>query len=126
MPASPPTELLLPSLQAWRRWLQRNADDATEAWVVISKKSLLPSGLSFDDALDEAMCFGWVDVSSRRRDDTTYLLRFTPRRQRSAWSMTNVTRVQRLSAEGRMQPAGDAAVARAKEAGLWPPGAGPP
>ena len=122
MPAPPTTELLLPSLTAWRRWLRRNAASASEAWVVISKKSA-PAGLDFDDALDEAMCFGWVDVQSRRRDDATYLLRFTPRRPRSAWAMTNVMRVQRLAAEGRMQSEGYAAIKRAHAAGLWPPGA---
>lgn len=123
-------ELLLADGAAWRTWLA--ADDRGEAgvWLVLAKKGTTePTTLTYDEALDEALCHGWIDGQVRRRDDRTYRQRFTPRRSRSSWSQSNVTRVQRLLADGRMQPAGLAAVEQAQADGRWvaegPPPDGP-
>jgi len=89
-------------------------------WLVLAKKgSAEPTRLSYDDALEEALAHGWIDGQVKRRDDATYRQRFTPRRRRSAWSQRNVALVERLAAEGRMHPAGEAEVARAKDDGRW-------
>ena len=76
-------------------------------------------GVGRDDALEEALCHGWIDGQARSRDDATYLQRYTPRRSRSAWSQRNTKIVERLTAEGRMHPAGLAEVERAKADGRW-------
>ena len=78
-----------------------------------------PTSLNFDEALEEALCHGWIDSQARRRDDATYYLRFTPRRARSPWSKRNVGIVERLLSEGRMHPAGIAEMQRAKADGRW-------
>ena len=112
-------ELLLPDAPAWRIWLHAHHDEAG-VWLVLAKKGTTePTTLTYDEALDEALCHGWIDGQVRRRDDRTYRQRFTPRRPRSAWSAGNVARVQRLLADGRMHPAGLAAVERAQEDGRW-------
>ncbi len=76
-----------------------------------------PTSLTYDEALEEALCQGWIDGQTRRLDDATYIQRFTPRRPRSAWSKRNVGLVERLRAQGRMRPAGEAAVQRAQADG---------
>ena len=75
--------------------------------------------LTYDQALEEALCYGWIDGQAGRRDEATYRQRFTPRRQRSPWSKRNTERAERLLAEGRMHPAGIAEMARAKADGRW-------
>jgi uncharacterized protein YdeI (YjbR/CyaY-like superfamily) len=88
--------------------------------LVLAKKGTVePTSLSYDQALDEALCHGWIDGQVRRLDEHTYRQRFTPRRARSPWSKRNVEMVGRLVAEGRMEPAGIAAVERAKSDGRW-------
>lgn len=119
MPGELP-ELLVPDAQAWRRWLERHHTDPTGVRLVLAKKhTTTPTSLSYDQALDEALCFGWIDGQLTRKDDATYRQRFTPRRSRSTWSKRNVGLVERLIAEGRMQPAGSAEVDRAKADGRW-------
>lgn len=89
-------------------------------WLVLAKKGTTqPTRLTYDQALEEALCFGWIDGQVRRRDEGTYIQRFTPRRQRSSWSQGNVRKVDRLMTEGRMHQAGLAAVERAKQDGRW-------
>lgn len=89
-------------------------------WLVLAKKGTTkPTRLSYDQALDEALCHGWIDGQVRRRDEATYRQRFTPRRRRSGWSKRNTERAERLLAEGRMHPAGVAELERAKEDGRW-------
>ncbi|MHB8717938.1 MAG: YdeI/OmpD-associated family protein [Candidatus Dormibacteria bacterium] len=120
MPADEPA-LLLSDAAAWDDWLAANGDRGGGVWLVIAKKGHTePTTLGFDDALDIAIAHGWVDVQNRRRDDATYLLRFTPRRPRSSWGANNVRRVERLATQGRMRPGGIAAVERAKAEGRWP------
>jgi uncharacterized protein YdeI (YjbR/CyaY-like superfamily) len=114
-------ELLLADSEAWRVWLDEHRDEPG-AWVVLAKKGTTgPTSLTFEQALDEALCHGWIDGQLRRRDETTYRQRFTPRRPQSTWSARNIAHVERLTAAGRMHPAGLAAVERAKLDGRWSP-----
>jgi uncharacterized protein YdeI (YjbR/CyaY-like superfamily) len=105
---------------AWRRWLKRHHAEPDGIWLVLAKKGTTkPTSLSYDQALEEALCHGWIDGQTRRRDEATYRQRFTPRRRRSAWSKRNTEKAERLLAEGRMHPAGIAEMERAKEDGRW-------
>jgi uncharacterized protein YdeI (YjbR/CyaY-like superfamily) len=114
------SELLLADVDAWRTWLKDHHSDGVGVEVVLAKKGTTePTSLTYEEALDEALCHGWIDGQVRRRDERTYRQRFTPRRVRSQWSERNVGIVERLLAEGRMQPAGLAAVERAKADGSW-------
>lgn len=118
--ADPLNELLLADVAAWRTWLGAHAEDEVGVELVLAKKGTEePTELTYDQALEEALCHGWIDGQVRRRDERTYRQRFTPRRARSQWSKRNVGIVERLLAEGRMQPVGLAAVERAKADGRW-------
>jgi uncharacterized protein YdeI (YjbR/CyaY-like superfamily) len=113
-------ELTVADAPAWRAWLAEHHDDPSGVWLVLAKKgTTTPTSLSYEQALEEALCHGWIDGQIRRRDESTFRQRFTPRRARSAWSRRNVGHVERLSAEGRMHPAGVAHVERAKADGRW-------
>lgn len=115
-----PPELIVADAAAWRAWLAAHHADPTGVWLVLAKKGTTePTSLSYDEALDEALCHGWIDGQVRRRDEATYRQRFTPRRARSPWSARNVGIVDRLVAEGRMHPAGLAEVDRARNDGRW-------
>ncbi|HWH09518.1 MAG TPA: hypothetical protein VG165_00170 [Solirubrobacteraceae bacterium] len=121
MPADLP-ELILPDVAAWRAWLGAHHAQPTGVWLVLAKKGVLrPTSVSYDEAVEEAVAHGWIDGQNRRRDDATYAQRFTPRRAGSNWSQSNVRRVDRLTADGRMHPAGLAEVDRARADGRWPP-----
>jgi uncharacterized protein YdeI (YjbR/CyaY-like superfamily) len=87
--------------------------------VLAKKATTSPTSLTYDQALEEAICFGWIDGQVRRRDERTYFQRFTPRRVRSRWSKRNTTLAERLISEGRMQASGIAEVERAKADGRW-------
>jgi uncharacterized protein YdeI (YjbR/CyaY-like superfamily) len=113
-------ELTVADAAAWREWLAGNHGAAAGVWLVLAKKGTTePTSLSYDEALEEALCHGWIDGQVRRRDERTYRQRFTPRRARSAWSKRNVAIAQRLAAAGRMHAAGLAEVARAQADGRW-------
>lgn len=118
--AAEPPELIVRDHPAWRRWLQAHHADEAGVWLVLAKKGTeRPTSLTYDRALEEALCHGWIDGQIGRRDESTYRQRFTPRRARSAWSQRNVGIVGRLTEEGRMHPSGAAAVAAAKADGRW-------
>lgn len=113
-------ELLLADAVEWRVWLARNHAASPGVRLVLAKNGATdPTRLTYDDALPEALCYGWIDGHLTRRDDATYRVRFTPRRARSSWSQRNVETAERLIAEGRMQSPGLAEVARAKDDGRW-------
>jgi uncharacterized protein YdeI (YjbR/CyaY-like superfamily) len=101
---------------AWRAWLAANAADGSEVWVGFFRRGTGESGLTWPQAVDEALCFGWIDGRRQSIDARRYRIRFTPRKATSIWSAVNVARVAELSALGRMQPAGHAAFALRKEA----------
>lgn len=87
---------------------------------MLAKKGLTePTRLTYDEALEDALCFGWIDGRRNARDEATFLQRYTPRRPKSNWSARNVGIVERLTAAGRMQPAGQLEVDRAKADGRW-------
>jgi uncharacterized protein YdeI (YjbR/CyaY-like superfamily) len=113
-------ELIVRDAAAWRAWLAEHHADPTGVWLVLAKKGTKnPTSLTYDQALEEALCHGWIDGQAGRRDEATYRQRFTPRRKRSAWSKRNTGIAERLHAEGRMHPAGQAEVERAKADGRW-------
>jgi uncharacterized protein YdeI (YjbR/CyaY-like superfamily) len=113
-------ELIVRDAAAWRAWLAKNHADPAGVWLVLAKKGTeMPTSLTYDQALEEALCHGWIDGQAGRRDEATYRQRFTPRRPRSSWSRRNTGIAERLSAEGRMHPAGHAEVERAKADGRW-------
>jgi uncharacterized protein YdeI (YjbR/CyaY-like superfamily) len=113
-------ELLVADAAEWRTWLRSNQSDSPGVWLVLAKKGTTdPTTLSYDDALDEAICFGWIDGQLGRRDSATFRRRFTPRSARSPWSQRNVAIAERVSASGRMHRSGEDEVRRAKADGRW-------
>jgi uncharacterized protein YdeI (YjbR/CyaY-like superfamily) len=105
---------------AWRAWLDQHEDASDGVWLVLAKKgTTVPTTLTYAEALDEALCSGWIDGQKRSGDDATFLQRFTPRRARSLWSQRNIEHVARLVADGRMRPRGHAEVERARTDGRW-------
>ena len=112
-------ELLLADAQQWRAWLDAHHSESPDVWLVLHKKGGDVTGLTYDAALDEALCFGWIDGQVGKRDAGSMLQRFTPRTRRSPWSSRNVGHIARLIEEGRMRPAGLAAVEAAKADGRW-------
>lgn len=119
MPTELP-ELLVRDAAAWRAWLGEHHNAPTGVWLVLAKKGVTePTSLTYVQALDEALCHGWIDGQVKRNDERTYRQRFTPRRARSEWSQRNVAHIERLTADGRMHPAGLAAVQSAKADGRW-------
>jgi uncharacterized protein YdeI (YjbR/CyaY-like superfamily) len=113
-------ELLVADAAEWRTWLRSNQSKSQGVWLVLAKKGTThPTTLSHDEALDEAICFGWIDGQLGRRDSATFRRRFTPRNARSPWSQRNVAIAERLSASGRMHRSGEDEVRRAKADGRW-------
>ncbi|GGO72924.1 YdeI/OmpD-associated family protein [Nocardioides deserti] len=119
-------ELLVPDAAAWRAWLAEHHADSPGVWLVLTKKGGDVTALTRAAALDEALCFGWIDGQARSRDAATSLQRMTRRAPRSRWSQVNVELVARLEAEGRMAPAGRAAVEAARADGRWAAAYAPP
>jgi uncharacterized protein YdeI (YjbR/CyaY-like superfamily) len=113
-------ELIVADERAWLQWLAEHHDEQRGVWLVLAKKGTsTPTSLSYSEALDHALCHGWIDGQVKRRDEATFRQRFTPRRARSAWSKRNVAIVERLTTEGRMRRAGLAAVQAAQADGRW-------
>ena len=112
--------LIVADAPAFRQWLAANKDASSGVWLVLAKKNTTrPTSLTYAQALEEALCQGWIDGQRRSRDDATFIQRFTPRRRTSSWSKGNVDLAEGLIAEGRMLPAGLAEVEQAKADGRW-------
>lgn len=105
--------------ETWRAWLEANHGTSGGAWLVTRRPRSERPGLDYEASVEEALCFGWVDGTAGRVDDERGKLYFAPRKLRSAWAATNKARVERLIAQGRMAPAGRAAIERAKANGSW-------
>jgi len=90
----------------WRRWLTKNFARRDEIWLVFYKKAAGKTSVSYDHAVEEALCFGWIDGMKKRLDEECYAFRFTPRKPASQWSKSNLQRVERLIAARKMMPAG--------------------
>jgi uncharacterized protein YdeI (YjbR/CyaY-like superfamily) len=103
----------------WRAWLEKHHAEEVEAWLVHYKKGFQENTLLLNEAIEEALCFGWIDGLLRRLDEQRYVLRYTPRRRNSVWSVSNIERVERLIREGRMTEAGLEKIAEAKANGQW-------
>ncbi len=102
--------LLVQSALEWREWLARHHGDRLEIWLIYYKKTSGKTGINYEEAVEEALCFGWIDGAIKGIDAETYAGRFTPRRAKSPWSESNRARVTRLLREGRMSEAGLAAL----------------
>jgi len=111
--ASKPTFFATPA--AFRAWLERHHASRDELWVGFHKKGTGRPSITWPESVDEALCFGWIDGLRKSVDETSYMIRFTPRRATSIWSAVNIRRVEALAAEGRMRPAGEAAFAARRE-----------
>lgn len=112
--------MLLPNVDGWRTWLDTNEDRSDGVWLVLAKKGTSdPTTLTYAQALEEALCSGWIDGQRRAFNAETFIQRFTPRRRQSIWSQRNVGLVEKLIEEGRMRPRGQAEIDRAKDDGRW-------
>lgn len=103
----------------WRDWLRCNHASEAEVWVVFFKKTAPKSNLSYNDAVEEAVCFGWIDGVKRSIDEHRYMHRFSPRSPGSKWSRSNKERAGRMLDAGLMTEAGARTIARAKKTGAW-------
>jgi uncharacterized protein YdeI (YjbR/CyaY-like superfamily) len=111
--------LLFETADAWSAWLDAHHATAPGVWLQLAKQGGALRSLSYAEALDAALCYGWIDSQKRRHDDASWAQRFTPRGPRSIWSKINRAKVDALAAAGRMRPAGLLAVEQAKADGRW-------
>jgi len=119
MPPEPLPVLCFESADAWDAWLADHNAGSPGLWLKIAKKGSAGRGISYSDALDVALCHGWIDGQKGRHDDDYWLQRFTPRKPGSNWSKVNTERAAALIACGRMRPAGLGEVERAQADGRW-------
>jgi uncharacterized protein YdeI (YjbR/CyaY-like superfamily) len=113
-------ELVFADARKWRAWLESHHSSSSGIWLVLAKKGTLkPTSLTYTEALEEALCFGWIDGQAHSRDAATFMQGFTPRRKRSPWSKRNTGTAERLVQEGRMHESGVAEMDRAKADGRW-------
>lgn len=113
-------ETFYPACQKdWREWLQKNHDSKQSIWLVCYKKQANKPTIAWSDAVDEALCFGWIDSTRKSIGDNTFIQFFTRRKPNSVWSKINKAKVERLIEDGLMQQAGFEVIKRAKENGSW-------
>ena len=105
--------------QEWRKWLEENGGSAKEIWLVHYKKHSDKVSISLNDAVEEALCFGWIDGKLKSIDKDKYILRYSPRKANSVWSKINKGKAENLIAQGRMTVAGLARIKEAKKNGHW-------
>jgi uncharacterized protein YdeI (YjbR/CyaY-like superfamily) len=108
-----------PDRAVWRAWLETNGETAPAVWLVYYKKGSGQPSITWDEAVDEALCFGWIDSKARPIDERRYMQYFSPRKPKSAWSAVNKARLERLTAAGLMREPGLRAIAAAKANGSW-------
>ena len=107
------------SQDAWATWLHKEHSSSDGVWIKIAKKASGIPSVTYPEAVEVALCYGWIDGQMKRVDDDFFVQKFTPRRARSKWSKVNIGKVEELAAAGKMQPAGLAEVERAKADGRW-------
>jgi uncharacterized protein YdeI (YjbR/CyaY-like superfamily) len=115
----PAQDLMVGDQKAWETWLATNHAESSGVWLVLAKKGSGLSTPTYQEALEVALCFGWIDGQKSPRDERVWVQRFTPRRPKSIWSRINVEKAEALIAAGKMRPAGLAAIEKAKEDGRW-------
>ena len=108
-----------PSREDWRAWLATNHATAQNLWLILYKKESGTPTVSYEEAAEEALCWGWIDSKPNKRDADSYYLFFAKRKPKSNWSKVNKVRLERIYATGLMQPAGQAAIDIAKANGAW-------
>ncbi len=106
------------SLDMWHTWLRDNHKDENVIWIIIQKKKSKKSGILYEEAVLEAVAYGWIDGKMKRLNDDEFMQRFTPRRRGSVWSLSNRKRAESLISEGRMTPAGLKTIEEAKQNGV--------
>jgi uncharacterized protein YdeI (YjbR/CyaY-like superfamily) len=114
-----PQDLNFKTRKEWRDWLKKNHSKTTEAWIIIHKKKSKKEGLKYLEAVEEALCYGWIDSKMNRVDEDTFRQRFSPRRKNSIWSKSNRKLATRLIEEGKMMKAGYEAIKEGKRSGKW-------
>jgi uncharacterized protein YdeI (YjbR/CyaY-like superfamily) len=117
--AAEAAEVVAKDRVAWRRWLERNHERSGAVWLVLAKKSASVPSVTYEEAVEEALCFGWIDSKAKPIDAERFKIWMAPRKPRSGWSAVNKRRVARLIAEDRMAPAGLQAIEAAKTDGSW-------
>lgn len=103
----------------WEDWLEENGEASQGVWLQFYKKGASTVSVIYEEALQVALCYGWIDGQSKKYDDDSYLQKFTPRRPKGTWSKKNIERIERLMEEGRMKPSGLKEVENAKADGRW-------
>lgn len=103
----------------WRNWLEENHDKETEIWLVFYKVKVNKESIKYEEAVEEALCFGWIDSTVKRIDDEKHMQRYTPRKAKSNWSALNKTRVKGLIKNGLMTEFGLSSIKIAKQNGSW-------
>jgi uncharacterized protein YdeI (YjbR/CyaY-like superfamily) len=111
--------LYVPNRKDWRAWLKKNHKKESEIWLVYYKKHTGKDRVPYDDAVEEALCFGWIDSIIRRLDEDRFAQKFTPRKDSSTWSESNIKRIAKLENTGLMTAAGIKMVEIAKKTGKW-------
>ena len=120
MPKSPELPILpFPNKKKWSDWLAKQYDKSAGVWLKIAKKEAGIPSVTYEEALDVALCYGWIDGQKKGFDDQYWLQKFTPRGPKSIWSKINTEKAERLIASGEMQPAGLKAIESAKQDGRW-------
>jgi uncharacterized protein YdeI (YjbR/CyaY-like superfamily) len=119
MTAESEEHIPFPSAAAWETWLKAHQNQDDGIWMMIAKKGSGVESVNYSDAVDVALCYGWIDAQKRKLDETYFLQRFVQRRPRSAWSKVNVARVENLINAGRMRARGKREVEAAKADGRW-------
>jgi uncharacterized protein YdeI (YjbR/CyaY-like superfamily) len=117
--AGPTETFFAPDRAAWRAWLERNHARKSEIWLIMLKKHVKEPCVTQDEAVEEALCFGWIDSRLWSLGEREHALRFSPRKPGGTWAASNKERVERLMRDGRMTPAGLAVVEEAKRSGAW-------
>ena len=112
-------QLILKTREQWRQWLSRNHDRSDGVWLVFYKKHTGKSTLAYDDAVEEALCFGWIDSLIKKLDDDRYVRKMTPRNASSLWSPLNRKRIDKLMKQGLMAEPGLTKIEEAKKTGAW-------
>jgi len=115
----PSNELYVTNRDDWRVWLKANHAKKKEIWLIYYKKHTGKPRIPYEDAVEEALCFGWIDSIIKKIDDETYSQKFTPRKETSGWSELNKNRVEKMIKQGRMTEAGMAKIRAAKKNGQW-------
>lgn len=114
-----PETLSFKTAKAFEKWLAKNHETPIGIWLRFFKKESGEKTITYKEALDEALCYGWIDGQANKYDDTSWIQKFTPRRAKSIWSKRNTTYIDRLTELGKMKPAGVAEVEKAKADGRW-------